>query len=129
MTKDKVICNKITLEDLRDFIIDKFGYLMGIFLKDINEHIGNIKLEPVIINSEKTYGIGLLIGEKQYWNKGIGTEAVTLMLDYAFYTLEIPEVILAVKEGNINAIKLYEKLGFKLYDKLLYYKIGNKDSK
>ena len=69
----------------------------------------------------------MLIGEKQYWNQGIGTEAVRLMLDHAFNGLEIPEVILAVKEGNKGAIRLYEKVGFMQYDKLLYYKIKKED--
>lgn len=132
LTKDKAITEKITIEDLRDFIIakmDKNCYFMGIFLKGTNEHIGNIKLEYMIINGKATWGIGLLIGEKQYWNQGIGTEAVRLMLDYAFKELGISEVILAVKAENKGAIRVYEKVGFRLYDKLLYYKIGNKVSK
>ena len=132
LIKDKAITGKITLRDLYDFIQEKQKsncYFMGIFLKDTDEHIGNIKLESMIINGTKTYGLGILIGEKKYWNKGIGTEAVGKMLDYAFNGLEIPEVILAVKEGNKGAIRVYEKLGFKLYDKLLYFKIKKGDLK
>ena len=132
LTKDKAITSKLTLDDLKEFVFKKWDnnscYFMGIFLKETDEHIGNIKLEYMTINGEQTWGIGLLIGEKQYWNKGIGTEAVRLMLDIAF-TDKIPEVILAVKEENKGAIRVYEKVGFKQYDKLLYYKIKKEDLK
>jgi len=53
------------------------------------------------------------IGEKNYWGKGFGSEAMTLLLDYAFLEMNLHRVSLRVFSFNSKAIKLYEKLGFK----------------
>lgn len=60
----------------------------------------------------------LFIGEEQFWNKGYGTEALLLLLDYAFNVLNLHNVRLSVNAINKNAIHVYEKLGFKLAGKL-----------
>ncbi|MFM1651774.1 GNAT family N-acetyltransferase [Brevibacillus sp. B_LB10_24] len=53
------------------------------------------------------------IGEKEYWGRGYGTESLRLLLDYAFRELNLHRVSLRVFSFNQNAIKLYEKIGFK----------------
>lgn len=53
------------------------------------------------------------IGEKAYWGKGFGKEALQLLLDYAFLEMNLHRVSLRVFSFNENAISLYEKLGFK----------------
>ncbi|MBU5437302.1 GNAT family N-acetyltransferase [Tissierella sp. MSJ-40] len=53
------------------------------------------------------------IGDKNYWGKGYGTEALKLLLDYAFLEMNLNRVSLRVFSFNKNAIKLYEKVGFK----------------
>ncbi|MDQ0159609.1 GNAT family N-acetyltransferase [Alkalibacillus salilacus] len=53
------------------------------------------------------------IGEKEYWGQGYGTEALNLLLNYAFQELNLHRVSLKVFSFNEKAIKLYQKLGFK----------------
>ncbi|MFD1068020.1 GNAT family N-acetyltransferase [Oceanobacillus locisalsi] len=53
------------------------------------------------------------IGEKQYWGRGYGEEGLTLLLDYAFYELNLHRVSLRVFAFNKRAIQLYQKIGFK----------------
>lgn len=53
------------------------------------------------------------IGEKNYWGKGYGSEALSLLLDYAFLELNLHRVSLRVFSLNERAIHLYHKLGFK----------------
>jgi RimJ/RimL family protein N-acetyltransferase len=53
------------------------------------------------------------IGEKEYWGYGYGTEALTLLLSYAFQELNLHRVSLSVFSFNEKAIHLYKKLGFK----------------
>lgn len=60
----------------------------------------------------------LFIGETQFWNKGYGSEALILLLDYAFNVLNLHNVRLNVNSINKKAIHVYEKLGFKLVGKL-----------
>jgi RimJ/RimL family protein N-acetyltransferase len=53
------------------------------------------------------------IGEKEYWGQGYGTEALTLLLNYAFQELNLHRVSLRVFSFNEKAIHLYKKLEFK----------------
>lgn len=105
----------VTLKDLRDFIESKntspTALLLGIFCEKTGRHIGNVKLEP-INQQKKTATMGLLIGDKAYWGKGIGTEVVNLVTDYAFDVLGIKEMNLGVIPENRPAIRVYEKCGF-----------------
>lgn len=52
------------------------------------------------------------IGEKRYWGKGFGSEAISLLLDYAYLEMNLHRVALRVFSFNKKAMKLYEKLGF-----------------
>ncbi|TKH42097.1 GNAT family N-acetyltransferase [Paenibacillus terrae] len=54
------------------------------------------------------------IGNGDYRGKGYGTEAVRLILRYAFYELNLNRVGLDVIEYNEQAIRTYEKVGFQL---------------
>ena len=60
---------------------------------------------------------GIFIGNKNYWNKGYGTEAMVLLLDYGFKALNLHNVMLKVYSFNERAIKSYEKVGFKIIGK------------
>ncbi len=56
--------------------------------------------------------VGIVIGEKEYWNRGYGTEAMRLMLAHGFNTLNLNRIFLKVYETNPRAIRSYEKAGF-----------------
>ena len=65
----------------------------------------------------QTASIGIFIGNKDCWNKGYGTEALTLLLDYGFKALNLHNVMLKVYSFNERAIRCYEKTGFKIIGK------------
>jgi [ribosomal protein S5]-alanine N-acetyltransferase len=104
-----------TIRELESYIEKKNEsddcLLLGMFTKTNDEHIGNIKLEP-IDHARKEATVGILIGEKKYWGKGIGKEAIESLSNYAFSQLGLEKINLGVLENNIPAIKLYEKCGF-----------------
>ncbi|PJA01923.1 N-acetyltransferase [bacterium (Candidatus Gribaldobacteria) CG_4_10_14_0_2_um_filter_41_16] len=106
-----------TIDELRQYIKkqvqDPNSFFVGIFEKTNDLHIGNIKLEPIDWKNKKAV-FGILIGNKSYWNKGIGTEATKLICDYAFKKMGMEKVELGVIASNIPAIKSYEKVGFKV---------------
>jgi len=56
--------------------------------------------------------LGIMIGDKDYWNKGYGTDTVSLLTSYALATLSIERVWLKVLPLNKRAIRCYEKCGF-----------------
>jgi diamine N-acetyltransferase len=56
--------------------------------------------------------VGIMIGNKAYWNKGYGTEAMTLMLKHGFESLNLHRIMLKVYADNPRAIRCYEKAGY-----------------
>lgn len=56
--------------------------------------------------------IGIMIGEKQYWDQGYGTEAMRRMCQYGFEQLNLHRIFLRVFEGNERGKRAYQKVGF-----------------
>ncbi len=61
----------------------------------------------------RTTDLSIIIGEKDAWGKGYGTEAIRLLLDYAFGYLNFHRVSIGVVGFNERALRFYEKIGFK----------------
>ena len=57
--------------------------------------------------------VGLGIGEREFWNNGYGTDAMKVILRYAFTEVNLHRVTLTVFEYNPRAIRSYEKAGFR----------------
>lgn len=77
-----------------------------------DEVIGTVGLHE-INNINRTATLGIFIGNKEYWSKGYGTEAIQLVLDFGFNYLNLNNIDLALMEFNQRALKCYEKCGFK----------------
>lgn len=87
-------------------------YIMAIIKMDNDEVIGNISLNNIDrVNRKAT--LGILIGEDKNRSKGYGTEAIGLILEFAFKYLNLNSVFLTYLECNTRARKCYEKVGFK----------------
>lgn len=54
----------------------------------------------------------IMIGDSENQGRGIGTFAVTAMLNHAFNNMNLQRVELSVLEDNVRAKHLYEKCGF-----------------
>lgn len=108
---------KSTIEEIKEYINNKnndiYCKFFGIFDLNNDIHIGNAKLEPIDFNN-KTAIFGILIGNKKYWGKNIGTEATKLMCVYGFNELNLDCIKLGVISVNKKAIRVYEKVGFKI---------------
>ena len=63
----------------------------------------------------QTAELGIFIGEQDDRNKGYGKEAIKLILDYGFNTLNLNNIMLKVYSFNEKAIKTYKKVGFKTF--------------
>jgi RimJ/RimL family protein N-acetyltransferase len=83
---------------------------------DTNELIGNCSMHK-LDNLNQTAEAAIVIGNKKYWNKGYGSEALSLLIDYGFKALNIHNIMLSVYSFNKKAIKSYEKVGFKIIGK------------
>ncbi len=86
-------------------------YSFSIRLLESDRLIGWISLDGVDWpNGDAWVGIG--IGERDCWGKGYGTDAMRVLLRYAFMELNLHRVSLSVYEYNPRAIRSYEKAGF-----------------
>lgn len=88
----------------------------AIIAREENKLIGSCGFLRVDNRNHKAE-VALFIGDKNYWNKGYGTEALKLLLDFGFCIRNFNSIMLIVKEFNERAIKSYKKLGFKIIGK------------
>ncbi len=77
-----------------------------------DQPIGFISLNDIDFRNRKCeMGVGIMSYQSR--GKGYGSEAISLVLEYAFNQLNIRKIILEVLEHNEQGIHVYEKLGFK----------------
>lgn len=74
--------------------------------------IGNTGLHE-IDHRHRTATFGILIGEKDCWGKGYGTETARLMLDYGFTALGLHNIMLQVFSYNERGLRAYRRAGFR----------------
>jgi RimJ/RimL family protein N-acetyltransferase len=56
--------------------------------------------------------IGILLGDKENWGRGFGYDALSLLIDWAFRSLDLHRVDSRVLSGNVRSERLMRKLGF-----------------
>jgi diamine N-acetyltransferase len=74
-------------------------------------HIGNCGYHEIDWRV-RAAELGIMIGEKRYWNRGFGTAVMCLLVDHGFKTLNMNRVMLQVYDTNPRAVRCYEKVGF-----------------
>jgi len=103
----------VTVEGEKEFLSSlSKGHHYGIIDLSTEQLIGNLGLMD-INHIHRTAEIGIFIGDKDYWGKGYGSEALSLLIDYAYQTLNLHNIMLRVYSFNERAIKCYESIGFK----------------
>jgi RimJ/RimL family protein N-acetyltransferase len=98
-------------EWVRDGQRGRDNYLLGIRTLNDDELIGFIELGEILWTHRNSW-LAIGIGERGYWGRGYGYEAMGLVLDFAFKELNLHRIQLTVYTYNERAIRMYEKLGF-----------------
>ena len=75
------------------------------------KHIGECSLFNFDFLSS-TAELGILIGEKDFWGRGYGTDAVNILLQDIFATSDLNRLLLRTLDWNTRAQKCFEKCGF-----------------
>ena len=81
------------------------------------KHIGNIKFEKINLEKSTAY-LGILIGDKNWRGKGVGSEVIDKTCEYLFQKYKIFKIYLGVQKRNRKALNLYLKSGFVIIKKL-----------
>ena len=99
-------------EFLEKMLKSKDDVSFSIVLKDSDRLIGNIGLHQIRrVNSHAMLGVA--IADPEMAGKGYGTEAIRLIVDYGFNTLNLHRIWLFTHKFNERAYKCYKKVGFK----------------
>jgi len=88
------------------------GNALTIIDKETNNVIGTcsfMNIDHLNRNAE----IGIMIGDKNYWSQGYGSDALRLLLNFGFNVRNYHNIYLHVRSFNERAIACYEKVGFK----------------
>ena len=76
------------------------------------QHIGNVMFYDIDLRGGQAE-LGIMIGEKDYWSRGYGTETVGLLLDHMFQGYPFNRVYLHTLVWNHRAQKSFHKAGFR----------------
>jgi RimJ/RimL family protein N-acetyltransferase len=88
---------------------DNFSFTIR--LLDDGRIIGGIGLDGINWTQGEAF-VGIGLGEREDWGKGYGTDAMRVILRYAFTELNLRRVSLDVFEYNARGVRSYEKAGF-----------------
>lgn len=96
-------------------LTDPTNSAWGIYLDNPNEIKQKLIGYAGICSISKTNQSGeffLFIGDKKYWNQGIGQSVTRQIIQIGFDKLHLHRIMLTVFEKNSAAISAYEKVGF-----------------
>lgn len=81
------------------------------------KHIGNCMYYNIDLQRRQVE-LGILVGDRDYWNRGYGTDAVLTLLDYIFGNISVERVYLHTLEWNRRAQVSFAKCGFMPYQRV-----------
>jgi RimJ/RimL family protein N-acetyltransferase len=106
---------RMTRQQLADYISGFDGetrFLIGIFLRDDNSHIGFYMIETDPIHSLANFNV--VIGDKEFWGKKVVLETRPFLLDHFFEHRGIEKVYGQPLARNIPAVFNYKAEGWRL---------------
>lgn len=105
-----------TLEACADWhraeLSNRHSQRFALCMADDEKLIGDVALDHIAWRSGDAE-LRIRIGEKSYWDKGYGQDAVGTLLDHAFSKMNLSRIYLRVFAFNKRAIRCYEKCGFR----------------
>lgn len=103
------------MDNIREFVNGQrnndHSLLFAITISQSGKHIGNIKIGPINRHHQHA-DISYFIGDKQYWNRGIASEAINLICRFGFDDLELRRIEAGCYAEAVGSRKALEKNGF-----------------
>jgi RimJ/RimL family protein N-acetyltransferase len=81
------------------------------------KHVGNCTYYG-IDETKSEAELGIIIGNRDYWNQGYGTDAITTLVNHIFQQTKLNRIYLKTLETNARAQRCFEKCGFAPYGHL-----------
>jgi [ribosomal protein S5]-alanine N-acetyltransferase len=111
-----------TVESTRAFVSANLGSSDNVFLgiryrpagsAQSSGHVGNIKLGPINWH-HRTAELGLLIGDRAVWGKGVASTSILLLCEIARTSLRLRKITAGCYASNIGSRRAFEKAGFSI---------------
>ena len=112
---------KYTKEEIEAFLsikqdlVTQEQYRYVICLNDTKKSIGTLDLFEFDIQNNEV-GIGILIAEKEYRNKGYAEEVINLITAYCRNELKLVNLFCNIQKDNTISIRLFEKCEFQFVE-------------
>lgn len=111
----------LTVKEVKDYIdfgnSTKGHFLYAICDKDNDKHIGNLKIGPIDWKN-RISDLVVVIGDRDYWGKGLATEIIAVGNAVAFGVHDLRKVTGGMYEENIGSIKCYTRAGWVIEGRL-----------
>jgi len=107
----KNLTKKDVLEYIKNGEITGTYYMYAIVYLENNLHIGNIKIGN-IDKSNNISDLATIIGDTDYWGKGLATEAIIKGQKIAFEKYKFRKLSGTILEDNIGSLKAYKRAGW-----------------
>jgi len=82
------------------------------------KHIGNCAYYNISERNGETE-LGIMIGERDFWNKGYGVDVITVLLAHIFENTRLKRVYLKTLADNYRAQTCFRRSGFRPYVRLM----------
>ncbi|KLE15938.1 GNAT family protein [Clostridium sp. C8] len=89
-----------------------FTYDFAIEDLKTGKYIGGCSINECDVKN-RTCVVGIMIGDKEYWGKGYGSDALKVLIKFIFEEVNMNKIKLNVFSFNNRAIACYKKVGFK----------------
>ena len=114
----------ITTKMLKNYFLkvstSKYCKFFAVHEKKTKIFIGTAKVRFLEIAGryDNVADLGLMIGEKTFWGKGFGTDALQTLSLYAFRKMKARKLTGGVMAPNVGMAKAFRNVGFKIEGKL-----------
>lgn len=96
---------------IRESNVEGVSQLAGIFLRESDKHIGNIRIFNFSAKHKRAE-LGIMLFDKSQWSKGYGTESLMAITNYVFNELKLHKICADYYSVNVASPKMFEKAGF-----------------
>jgi RimJ/RimL family protein N-acetyltransferase len=104
-----------TLDSTVDFVhamlASPSDLLLGIHSRELGRHVGNIRLGHIHPH-HRTGEIGILVGDRNAWGKGIASTAIATISGLARDQLSLRKLTAGCYASNVGSQRAFEKAGF-----------------
>jgi len=103
------------LEEYKDILKNPLPGRRSFGVETLNgKHIGNCVYYNIDkVNREAE--VGIMLGEREYWDKGYGTDTINTLVNYLYRRMNFKRLYLKTLEKNLRAQRCFRKCGFSPY--------------